>query len=168
MHRWLAALQSSSHRRYRWPTARLHDACPFDAYGVPSRVGLQRTDVIDGLERLLGDLFRHSVSHAGWVPGITVALAGNLINNLPAGLIAGSAVDAAHAPDRVANAVLIGIDLGPNLSITGSLATILWLMPLRRESVGVGALGFLKLGIAVMLSPLAAALGALQLAWLKL
>ncbi|CAB3803777.1 Arsenical pump membrane protein [Paraburkholderia caffeinitolerans] len=126
--------------------------------------GLQRTGVIDGLARLLGDLSRHSVSHAGWVSGITVALAGNLINNLPAGLIAGSAVAAAHAPDRVANAVLIGIDLGPNLSITGSLATILWLTALRREGVDVGALGFLKLGIAVMLPALAAALGALQLA----
>ena len=30
-------------------------------------------------------------------------------------------------------AMLIGVDLGPNLSITGSLATILWLVAMRRE-----------------------------------
>jgi arsenical pump membrane protein len=42
------------------------------------------------------------------------------------------------------------VDLGPNLSVTGSLATILWLTALRRggQAVGVGA--FLKLGIVVM------------------
>ena len=34
----------------------------------------------------------------------------------------------------MADAVLIGVDLGPNLSITGSLATILWLIALRKKS----------------------------------
>ena len=43
-------------------------------------------------------------------------------------------------------AVLIGVDLGPNLSVTGSLATILWLVALRREGSHVGAWHFLKLG----------------------
>jgi len=45
---------------------------------------------------------------------------------------------------------LIGVDLGPNLSVTGSLATILWLTALRRERQSVGAGAFLKLGILVM------------------
>ncbi len=48
------------------------------------------------------------------------------------------------------SAVLIGVDLGPNLSVTGSLATILWLTALRREGHGVSALAFLKLGLLVM------------------
>ncbi len=63
----------------------------------------------------------------------------NLVNNLPAGLIAGAAVQAAHVPDTVAGAVLIGIDIGPNLSVTGSLATILWLTAIRREGQDVGS-----------------------------
>ena len=46
--------------------------------------------------------------------------------------------------------MLIGVDLGPNLSVTGSLATILWLIALRREGEHVGALQFLKLGLVVM------------------
>ena len=35
------------------------------------------------------------------------------MNNLPAGLIAGSAVQSAHVPDQITRAVLIGVDLGP-------------------------------------------------------
>jgi arsenical pump membrane protein len=50
----------------------------------------------------------------------------------------------------VTGAILIGVDLGPNLSVTGSLATILWLIVLRREGEHVSALRFLKLGIVVM------------------
>ncbi len=42
------------------------------------------------------------------------------------------------------SAILIGVDLGPNLSVTGSLATILWLIVLRREGEHVGAMQFLK------------------------
>ena len=47
---------------------------------------------------------------------------------------------AAQAPVPVTNALLIGVDLGPNLSVTGSLATILWLIALRREKVAVSGL----------------------------
>jgi arsenical pump membrane protein len=43
----------------------------------------------------------------------------------------------------------IGVNLGPNLSITGSLATILWLVALRREGQDVSAWGFLRLGLVV-------------------
>lgn len=56
--------------------------------------------------------------------------------------------------------MLIGVDLGPNLSVTGSLATILWLVALRHEQVHVDALTFLKLGTLVMIPALVAALSA--------
>jgi arsenical pump membrane protein len=46
--------------------------------------------------------------------------------------------------------VLIGVDLGPNLSVTGSLATILWLLALRKENLDVGAWDFLKVGALAM------------------
>ena len=57
-------------------------------------------------------------------------------------------------PLHIAGAALIGVDLGPNLSITGSLATILWLAALRREGQDVGAWRFLRLGAVVMLPAL--------------
>ncbi len=72
------------------------------------------------------------------------------MNNLPSGLIAGAAVKAAHATGALRNAVLIGVDLGPNLSITGSLATILWLIAIRREGLDISFWKFLKWGALVM------------------
>jgi arsenical pump membrane protein len=67
----------------------------------------------------------------------------------------------------IANAVLIGVDLGPNLSVTGSLATILWLLALRKDSGGdeggenldVSFWKFLKIGAVAMPVALFAALG---------
>jgi arsenical pump membrane protein len=70
----------------------------------------------------------------------------NLINNLPSGLIAGTAIAKNHVSESLRNALLIGVDLGPNLSVTGSLATILWLIALRREGQRVGAWDFLRVG----------------------
>jgi arsenical pump membrane protein len=46
--------------------------------------------------------------------------------------------------------VLIGVDVGPNLSVTGSLATVLWLIALRREGERVSGWQFLKVGLVVM------------------
>ena len=91
--------------------------------------------------------------------GFTVGAANNLVNNLPLGLIAGATINAAHVKGLLANAVLIGVDLGPNLSVTGSLATILWLLALRKENLNVSAWKFLKLGMIAMPIALAAALG---------
>jgi arsenical pump membrane protein len=84
------------------------------------------------------------------VTGFVVGIANNLVNNLPLGLIAGSTVQTAHASGLMANAVLIGVDLGPNLSITGSLATILWLIALRKEQLDVSFWDFLRVGAVVM------------------
>jgi arsenical pump membrane protein len=79
-----------------------------------------------------------------------VGVGNNIVNNLPLGLIAGSTLKATHAHGLIANAVLIAVDLGPNLSVTGSLATILWLIALRRENVHVDFRSFLKVGVIAM------------------
>ncbi len=118
-----------------------------------------------GVIRMLGDLLRtiaeRSATDAAWASGVALAFVCNIMNNLPAGLIAGTAVQTAQTPPEVTSAVLIGVDLGPNLSVTGSLATILWLAVLRREGLQIGAWTFLKLGVLVMPPALAFALGAL-------
>ncbi len=124
---------------------------------------LGHTGVLDELTHLLRDLARRSPAQAAWGVGLVLAMADNLLNNLPCGLIGGAAVQAAQVPPAVTGAVLIGVDLGPNLSVTGSLATILWLGALRREGIAVSAWSFLKLGALVMPPALLLALGALQL-----
>jgi len=80
----------------------------------------------------------------------TIALLSNLVNNLPSGLLSGTAVRAAGVMGPVRDAILIGVDLGPNLSISGSLATILWLIAIRREGLEVSFGRFLGWGILVM------------------
>ena len=111
---------------------------------------LRRTGVTDVLALALRTAVQESATGAAWLSGIMLAVACNLVNNLPAGLLAGQVLEAAQVPERVRRAMLIGIDLGPNLSVTGSLATILWLTALRREGHAVGAWTFLKLGAVVM------------------
>jgi arsenical pump membrane protein len=101
------------------------------------------------------------------VVGFAVGIANNIVNNLPLGLIAGGTIQAAHTKELMANAVLIGVDLGPNLSITGSLATILWLLALRKDSgqetggekLDVSFWKFLRVGVVAMPVALFAALG---------
>jgi arsenical pump membrane protein len=112
--------------------------------------GLDRTGIIRILNDLLREAVTTSADGAAWGVGILVAIVCNLVNNLPAGLVAGSVVAADHVPVQVTGAVLIGVDLGPNLSIAGSLATILWLVTLRRERQDVTMLKFLRLGFLVM------------------
>jgi arsenical pump membrane protein len=121
---------------------------------------LDRAGVIGMLRQTLQHLAQQSAAGATWASGLAVALASNLINNLPVGLIAGSTVQSGALPPEMTRAVLIGVDLGPNLSVTGSLATILWLIALRRDGHHVGAVDFLKLGAIVMPPALIAALAA--------
>jgi arsenical pump membrane protein len=125
--------------------------------------GLDRSGVIHALSESLRAGAQNSATLTAASSGLLVGFISNLVNNLPAGLIAGTAVQAAHVPANVASAILIGVDLGPNLSVTGSLATILWLTALRRESVQVKGLDFLELGLLVMPPTLLLSLGALLL-----
>lgn len=98
------------------------------------------------LQRVSGaSPFAGVLSSAFGVAGLS-----NIVNNLPVGLIAGNALRGAKAPELIRNAVLIGVDLGPNLAVSGSLATILWLTALRREGEDVGFFQFLRFGLLVM------------------
>jgi arsenical pump membrane protein len=121
---------------------------------------LDKSGLIQTIAGILHRESERSAMIAGWGAGGVVAIASNLMNNLPAGLIAAGALHNADAPEQVTRAVLIGVDLGPNLSVTGSLATILWLTALRREGQDIGGWTFLKLGILVMPPALILAIGA--------
>jgi arsenical pump membrane protein len=118
---------------------------------------LDKTGLIDVISRPIRSDAADALT--AWAVGAVVAIAANLMNNLPAGLVAGSAVQTANASDEITRAILIGVNLGPNLSVTGSLATILWLAALRREGQGIGPLRFLKLGFLLMPPALLLALG---------
>ncbi len=103
-----------------------------------------------GVVAQIGRALTHGGRATAGVAGGVLALVSNLMNNLPAGLIASSAIAQAHPSPQVVDSLLIGVDLGPNLSITGSLATILWLQAIRREGEDVSFWRFLKVGAVVM------------------
>ena len=56
---------------------------------------------------------------------VIAAVLANLINNLPATLVLLAALGSSPAAGAVL-AILIGVNVGPNLTYTGSLATLLW------------------------------------------
>jgi arsenical pump membrane protein len=100
-------------------------------------------------------LLAHSSS---WQTAVIAALTSVVCNNLPAASLL------AARPPVDPHALLVGLNLGPNLAVTGALSAVLWLQVSRaagcRPSVG----RFTRLGLVVVPVSMAAALGALALA----
>jgi arsenical pump membrane protein len=124
---------------------------------------IEVTGVFEPLIRFLPVSAAAAPDVTSFVAGGVAAILCNVVNNLPLGLVAGSVASGAHLSPHLTGALLIGVDLGPNLSVTGSLATILWLVALRREGQEVGGWQFLALGCMVMPPALLAAL--VSLVW---
>jgi arsenical pump membrane protein len=121
---------------------------------------IEGTGLIGDVTQALATLAQQSHALAAAAAGGVIAVVSNLMNNLPVGLIAASVLTHAQPPLAVTDAALIGVDLGPNLSITGSLATILWLLAIRRDGEHVGFWSFLKVGALVMPPALVLAIAA--------
>jgi arsenical pump membrane protein len=111
---------------------------------------LNRAGALHDVGRILEWCARMPRLAGGLTASFGIAALSNVMNNLPSGLLAGGALQAISAPPQIRDAVLIGVDLGPNLSVTGSLATVLWLIALRREGEQITAWQFFKAGLVVM------------------
>lgn len=108
-----------------------------------------RGAVDHGLGQVAGSLLPDQLTLGGTIAiAALAALAANLVNNLPATLMLLPLV-APLGPVAVL-AVLIGVDVGPNLTYVGSLATLLW----RRVLAGAGERAslreFTRLGLATV------------------
>lgn len=98
------------------------------------------------------------------------ALGTNLINNVPMALVMNSSLASIqHAAPAIRDgfvaATMFGCDLGPNITTVGSLATILWLLILRKRNVEVSGWDYFKIGVLV--TPVMLFAGALTI-WLLL
>jgi arsenical pump membrane protein len=115
-----------------------------------------------GLDALMADLVPRHPDLAGLLAaaGLAAVLA-NLINNLPATLVMVPAVG--HSPGLVL-AVLVGVNIGPNLTYVGSLATLLWRQVLHAHDARPSTREFLRLGAVTVPICLAVAVAALWLA----
>ncbi|MFZ4154591.1 SLC13 family permease [Streptomyces pseudogriseolus] len=96
------------------------------------------------------------------VAGLAALLA-NLINNLPA-VLALVPLAAPSGPGAVL-AVLLGVNIGPNLTYAGSLATLLWRRIVHHHDHEVSLRRFTLLGLATVPAALVASTAAL---WLSL
>jgi arsenical pump membrane protein len=114
-----------------------------------------------GLSVALGTLARasafptdllHSPSSA--LTAAIAALASVAVNNLPAAVLLSST---AHLP---MSALLLGLDVGPNLAVTGSLAVLLWWRSARAVGATPSAIAYSRQGLVLV--PLAL-IGALAL-----
>src|SRR5712672_4294324 len=85
--------------------------------------GVEQIGILNWVTQMLHNVAACSPREASFGAGTIVALASNLMNNLPTGLVAATVSQSADAPLQVTSGILIGVDLGPNLSVTGSLAT---------------------------------------------
>jgi arsenical pump membrane protein len=127
-----------------------------------------------GLTAQFGQLLLHLSGGTSFgavmVGTLGAALGTNLINNVPMAVVLSSAL---HSVQNVTPAThlgfiaatIFGCDLGPNLTTVGSLATVLWLLILRRRNLDVSGLDYFKVGILV--TPLMLLAGALII-WLLL
>ena len=99
------------------------------------------------------------LSHAsGAGAAVIAAVCSVLLNNLPA-----ASLLAARHPHHAAQ-LLVGLNLGPNLFVSGSLAWFLWLRVARSSGAKPTVRQAARLGAIVVPLSMAAALGALVLA----
>jgi arsenical pump membrane protein len=97
----------------------------------------------------LADAAHHGVLSALAGAAVGATILSNMLNNLPVAVAASYVV--AHAGTQTpAYPLIVGIDLGPNLTLIGSLSTILWAGVLRERGIRFSALEYLRLGALVV------------------
>jgi arsenical pump membrane protein len=99
------------------------------------------------------------LAHASsWQAAVVGAVTSVVCNNLPAA----SLLAARPPPDP--HALLVGLNLGPNLAVTGALSALIWLQVGRASGSRPSPVRFTRLGLIVTPVSVAAALLALHLA----
>jgi arsenical pump membrane protein len=108
--------------------------------------GLENLGIVAISSGWLAEMWPGSPGKLLAVAGAT-AFASNIMNNLPAALIARSVLLHSHAHVGTILAALIGADVGPMVTPFGSLATMLVLAFARRDGVEVHAGKLVMLGL---------------------
>jgi arsenical pump membrane protein len=130
------------------------------AHRKTPRVGTRMLGALFALTVCLGTLARawHGpaallASSGTWTTAVTSAAGSVVLNNLPAAVLF-SAQPPAHPA-----ALLVGLDLGPNLAVTGSLSAFLWLRTARSVGADASIVTYSLLGLLLVPLTIAGALG---------
>lgn len=116
--------------------------------------GLDNSGVTDVIGRTLANLCAQGALQAVLAVTFFTALGANLINNWSMMILSVSSLATAGNPaplfhENIIYSAILGADLGPNISILGSLSSMLWLVLLRRRGLDIHPLQYLKLGLLV-------------------
>ncbi len=79
---------------------------------------------------------------------VVAALLSNVVNNLPAVLVLLPLV--AGAGPAAVLAVLVGVNVGPNLTYPGSLSNLLWRSVVHRDGLSAGFVEFSRVGLCTV------------------
>jgi arsenical pump membrane protein len=135
-------------RRVPWDAVPWGTAAVAAGLAVVAAAAADRTGLADWL-----------VTNGVWSQVFVAAGAANVINNLPAFLVA---VPHTTSVPQVA-ALLLGVNAGPTIVITGSLAGLLWLDSARRSGLVVGPREYARVGVIAGVPALVAATAVLAL-----
>jgi len=127
--------------------------------------GLGNSGVIAALGNALAQSFPQESFRGIATVAIGNALGSNLINNWSMMMVSVSSLGVANsspAPSLIYAAIL-GADLGPNLTIVGSLSSMLWLVLLRQRGLDIRPRQYFRVGLLLILPLLAASIGSLYL-----
>ncbi len=116
--------------------------------------------MVNGMDRAMSRVLPSGSGLASLLAiAATAAVLSNVVNNLPATLVLLPLV-APGGPVAIL-AVLIGVNIGPNLTYVGSLSNLLWRRVLRRHDVDAGVGEYTRLGVCTVPISLAVAVVAL-------
>jgi arsenical pump membrane protein len=111
---------------------------------------LDNAGVTDNIGKALAHLA--SENHIGAILATCfgTAVGSNLINNWSMMMISVSSLGSISSPDpSLTYSTIIGADLGPNITILGSLSSMLWLVLLRQRGLDIHPLQYVRLGLLV-------------------
>lgn len=126
-----------------WGTATVAAGLAVVAAAAADRTGLAERLVADGT----------------WSQALLGVGAANVLNNLPAFLLA---VPHTEGSDQVL-ALLLGVNIGPTVLVTGSLSGLLWLDAARRSGLDVRGRDYARVGLIAGVPALLAAVTVLSL-----
>ncbi len=108
-----------------------------------------RAGFVEWMVTELDRALRYGIFAGAAVAATGAALLSNVFNNLPIAVAAAYIV--AHVTsERIAYPLIVGVDIGPNLTTAGSLATILWLAIVRNYGVRIGLAEYARVGALVV------------------
>lgn len=116
--------------------------------------GLENQEVTQAIGEAVARLSSAGTLWAVLAVSFATAVGANLVNNWSMMMISVSSLASASSAltfDRsLIYASVLGADLGPNITIMGSLSSMLWLVLLRQRGLDIRHVQYIKLGLTVM------------------